>query len=84
MNVAHLATMEALVITTDSLGFAPRDAIQPGIDDGRFVIIEVPPDEQVLLLAVPIVLVTLKDRPLPPSANAVIDELRRHRSTMSP
>jgi DNA-binding transcriptional LysR family regulator len=85
VNVGHLATMEALVTTTDSLGFAPRDAIQTGIDDGKFVIIEVPPDEQVLLLDVPIVLVTLKDRPLPPSANAVIDELRsRHRFTMSP
>ena len=44
-----------------------------------------PPDEEVLLLAVPIVLVTLKDRPLPPSANAVIDQLRsRHRLTLSP
>ena len=84
VNVDHLATMEALVTTTESLGFAPRDAIQPRIDDGTFVVIDVPPDEQVLLLAAPIVLVTLKDRPLPPSANAVLDELRRrHGFTMS-
>jgi DNA-binding transcriptional LysR family regulator len=77
VNVAHLATMEALVATTDALGFAPRVAIAAGLDAGRFVTLEVPDDEQVLVQPVPVMLVSAKERSLPPSANAVIGELRR-------
>lgn len=77
VNVAHLATMEALVATTDALGFAPRVAIAAGLDAGRFVTVEVPDDEQVLVQPVPVMLVSAKERSLPPSANAVIGELRR-------
>ena len=45
VNVAHLATMEAFVATTDALGFAPREAIRAGVDAGTFVILDVPDDE---------------------------------------
>jgi DNA-binding transcriptional LysR family regulator len=76
VQVTDMATMEAIVTTTDSLGHAPVASIQCGIDDGSLVTLDVPHDEQALLQTAPIVIATMKDRPLPPSAIAVIDGIR--------
>jgi DNA-binding transcriptional LysR family regulator len=76
VQVAHQATMETLVETTDSLGLAAAESIRPSIEAGKLVVLGVPRAEQVLVEPAAIVLVTVKDRPLPPSANAVIERIR--------
>lgn len=76
VQVAHLAAMESLVAMTDSLGFATCESIRRGIDAGKLVILGVPDEQQVRLEPAPIILASMKDRPLPPSANAVIDQIR--------
>lgn len=81
VQVAHLATMTALVATTDSLGFATPESIQRFIVDGTLALLGVPDTQRALLAPAPIVLVTMKDRPLPPIANAVIRELRSNATT---
>ena len=76
VEVADLAAMESLVATTDSLGFANRESVRKSVDAGMLVVLGVPEEERVLLEPAPIVLVTMKDRPLPPSANALIEQIR--------
>lgn len=76
VHVTDIATMESIVTTTDSLGLAPAAAIHRGIDAGTLAILDVPDDQRALLQPAPIVLATMKDRPLPPSANALIDQIQ--------
>jgi DNA-binding transcriptional LysR family regulator len=76
VQVPHLGTMVALVTATDSLGMAPLGAISSGVSTGDLVVLGVPAGEQVLVEPAQIVLVTMKGRPLPPSAAAVIAQIR--------
>ncbi|HMS49745.1 LysR family transcriptional regulator [Candidatus Neomicrothrix sp.] len=74
--VDHLATMETLVLSTDALGLAPLQSIRRGIEAGGLVMLDVPDDQQAILQSAPIVLATMDERPLPPSATALIDIIR--------
>lgn len=84
VHVHEVSAMAALVKTTDALGFAPIDSIRSGVDDGTFVALDVPAEQRSLLRPAPIVIATIAGRALPPSANAIIDILRSHRSDSGP
>lgn len=51
-------------------------AIQPAIDAGRVVALDVPDDQRALLQPVPIVIANMRTRPLPPIAEAVLNAMR--------
>ena len=76
VHVTHMATMESIVTTTDALGLASLESIRHGVHAGALVTLDVPDDQQALLQPAPIVLATMQDRPLPPSANALLAQIR--------
>ncbi len=76
VEVDALADLVHLVTTTDAIGFAPLAAVAAEVAAGALVVMDLPEDQQELLEPLPIVLVVLADRPLPPVARAVLAALR--------
>lgn len=84
VQVSDLSTMGELVASTDSLGFAPASWLRRGVEAGRLAMLGVPDDQKLLLEPLPIVLVTRRDRALPPSARAVVEQLLVDRGPARP
>lgn len=76
VSVSQVAAMVALVASTDSLGLAPVESIRGGLDRGELVTLDVPAAERAILSPAPIVMVSMRERPLPPSAIAVMSAIR--------
>lgn len=81
VSVSQVATMLALIATTDALGLTPVESIRAGVERGEFIVLDVPADEQAILNPAPIVMVSMRERPLPPSAIAVMDAIRSLQAT---